>query len=361
MAMTKKAKEIVQSLRENVSGFNFVYTVGYALEKVHSGLLGAVLNSEAGAEVASRLWNLNGSGGQRIPAGDVTGLEVARECPTGRRGVVDLVASFTNKQSGKKCHIVCEYKVDGTGNHAKQCETYMNNWNQAHEGEDSRYRFITAGGARFWKSPKKPFQQVDIPELMKLLEPAADIPLVSDYIAALQDELDRAEIAPEVGDQEDAPLGYRGYDWYYAYYDHLRKQLECAQEWSIYSGGHNAVMNWTPSWTREEGRGARKACELGVAYCEFNNRPFVLKMAWDPKPSKEDVERFYDAVERTWTIPEKHGFKRCRRSRQPKEYTSIAAMGFEDPTDLGEIARKVQAFVSNDFWPWSEQLENLLE
>jgi hypothetical protein len=238
-AMMTNTDQLVARLRKNVASTNFVYVVGYALEKVHSGVLANLINGQHGRELAASFWNALGE--PQVKATDLEQPEANREYKTGQHSVVDLVVSFKNKSTGLLHHIVYEYKVDGTSDHwhhEQQCLAIRKNWELSHGHDLNCFAFVTAGGSRFWMPPPC-FKHVDLPLLQELLLPYDSVALIHEYLEALEDERIRGEIAPTVplADNEKRQLGYRGYDWWYAFYSHLKKSMGTEREWSIYSGG----------------------------------------------------------------------------------------------------------------------------
>ncbi|MEN6506223.1 MAG: hypothetical protein ABFD92_16940 [Planctomycetaceae bacterium] len=165
-------EQTVSLLRTHVKSPSFVYAVGYALEKVHSGVMAHLVNGEHGRELAAAIWNLLNPAA-KIVVDDMEQPTAEREYRIAKGSVIDLRIRFHHKRTGQTHWILCEYKVEGTGNHDRQCQAFHDGWIAGpHGDEPTTYAFVTLGGARFWRppSPPSPFHHVDIPDVVNLLE-----------------------------------------------------------------------------------------------------------------------------------------------------------------------------------------------
>ena len=302
----------VEKLRANVESPNFVYAVGYSLEKVHSGVLCYLLNHHKNrCQLAADLWNrlTTSIEVEEVPGSCVTELTARREKKVGRYAM-DLLVEFTDTRTHQVHYIVCEYKVDGSGDHGKQCNDIKEAWNEKKEytRKPVRFGFVVTGGARFWDPPGQcdekdiGFTTLKISDVKDLLDPYESVPLVQDYLSALADEEVRGRVAHKLPDKywhDPSLLGYRGRDWWYAYYDILRHLLPKEMRWSIYNGGHNAVMCWKGSQGETAGDTWFELPHLGSLFCEFNDDSLKLKIAWDKEvvdasnPASH-ADRFYN-------------------------------------------------------------------
>ena len=337
---------------------NFVYVVGYSLEKVHSGVLARLVDGPHGSAVVAAFWNALCP--QPIAPEDVKQPKAVREHKIGPRAVVDLLISFRNNQTGEKHHLVCEYKVEGTGNHDGQCQRFRDHWESKHPDEPTCFAFITTGGARFWTPPPPScFQHVDLPALLKLLSPYREHRLVHDYTEALEDEQLRGALAPAVAGlspAEKRELGYRSYSWWYAYYHALRTKFAAPQEWDIYSGTRNPVMRWRPSWAWKDEE-SRNKCPFGMFYCEFNRSSLMLKFGWyDRAGTPANVQRLRQALIAGSSDLGRYGFETCLRRKKANKYTSAAKVPLDFTQPLDALAQQVQKFVPSGFWTTASKL-----
>ena len=340
------------ALRAHVGAPNFVYVVGYSLERTHSGVLTWLLRAqETRRHAAAELWNHASPDGPSVSAEDIREVTARHEAGISKKaGFLDLLVEL---KIDKPRWLLVEYKVDGSGDHDRQCKAFRDEWlsSEGHDEESSRFLLVTTGGARFWDTPEH-WAQLEIRRLHKILEPWADIPLIGDYREALEDERVRGDIAletvaPAMGKEEAARLGYRLYDRWYAYYHSLRKLFPAPCDWAIYSGGRNPVLNWSPAWPPHS-QSSRTECSLGRLYCEFNWSRFFVKLAWK-EGVERDAERLYAGVDRLGD----HLKKAClaptgRRNRNPKDYSTLARRQFpaEDPD---AIVAWVTNFVPEEF------------
>lgn len=361
-------KKYTDELEEHTKSQNFVYAVGYSLEKVHSGILCNLLNSDHGSKIASAFWNkvsdLSQSGFETIPAEDIEDLKAVREYKIAKRTVADLIISFEHSETGEKHHIVCEYKVDGTVEYEDQCKRIRKAWMEVCPDKQSAFVFVTTGGSRFWTPPDE-FAHIDIPHLKKILGPCEeDVPLLTDYFLALDDELLRRTIVEFVVDREDedmASLGYRRYDIYYAYYDVIRNLLN-REEWQIESGGRNPVMSWRNSWGCKNDEfdelkkkniilSSSRIAPSCFLYCEFNYLNFYIKVKWPEGPEYKDkhIDREVLLKVRDAAFPKLGKFEFDKTIiRSPKTYSSLAYYDLAG-TSLDDMKSWINNFIQNGF------------
>jgi hypothetical protein len=348
----------VVDLKENVKSPNFVYAVGYSLEKVHSGVLCHILNhgdqGDPDRSLAASLWNLL-SDGQEMPADDIRTVRACRERKIGPRTVGDMHIEIAMKK-GETKHILCEYKVDGTGGHDDQCEQIRKAWVDNKNGNfagETRFAFIVTGGARFWDAPSSStgFKMLDLRAVRELFTSYTRVPLVRDYLSALTDEEVRGQVAHRLPDKywdNRSLLGYRDRDWWYAYYDTLRHLLPDGMRWSIYSGGHNAVMCWEGSEDEATHDASFKLPDLGSLYCELNDASLKLKIAWDTEvqESLPVADRFYNAVKEASDLLAGASVERTSRRWKPRQqFSSWGKRTLPDMRDVKAVADDLAEFL----------------
>lgn len=345
----------IETLRQRVRSMNFVYAVGYSLEKVHSGVLFTLLRSpEHGPRLVSSLWN-ELSDSVRVSSRDIPSdkICVGREKKIAKGCVPDMVLTFRNSRTDEVHHIVFEYKVDGTSGYERQCRHTRESFLKNHPDDEPRTLFVfaTMGGCRFWKRPEG-FLRLDIGDLLEILDEWRDEELVRQYLVALGDEVQRGKLASIAldlwkDDENKRELGYRGYDWWYAYYDALRNGFSSPKEWEIYTGGHNPVLNWAPAFGSEL-NGANE-CPFGTIYCEFNWDKFIIKLAWHD--GNKDAEGFNNVVDEILKQQWAAEFCRSRRTWNPKKYSSIASFSPDPdpPPNIQTIATWTNDLIPGGF------------
>lgn len=339
-----------ERLRHNfVLNNNYVYAIGYALEKVHGGVLQAILLSDDGPILAADLWT-RCHGEANFTQDAISNVRVKREEKITKAGTIDMVVTF--RVGNQDRFILCEYKVDGTKEHDQQCRSFKAEWDHRHFGHQTRYAFFTAGASRFWDPPSD-FTHLDIPDLIAMLEPLQPhYPhLLPAYLTALHDDLIRGEIAVQVANtnsDERACHGYRGFDWWYAYYHALKQEFVLPRDWEMYSGGRNPVLNWKPAFTKDT-LGGKNVCRFGRLFCEFNKSTFLLKVAWNPEnPSNDKVAELYDLVNASGMI-EEFGLTHAGRRCTAHKYSSFAKKDFADPMNTKSMSDWVNKSIQKDF------------
>ncbi|MCE5279372.1 MAG: hypothetical protein ABFD92_07440 [Planctomycetaceae bacterium] len=174
--------------------------------------------------------------------------------------------------------------------------------------------------------------------------------MVKAYFEALQDELDRAVIAPAI--EADSDLGYRGYSWWYAYYSCLRQHLGNIDDWDIYSGTRNPVMCWKPSWNRDERheRGASNKCSTGMFFLELNYSSLLLKFAWQEKMgTATNVTSLRQALQTCSGELNRYGFRVCLRGSEANRYTALAKLEINVEQPLDVVSQAIRNFLPDGF------------
>ena len=270
---------------------NFVDIVGYQLEKIHTGMIAWLLDSERSplplieqTEVIAKLVP------DVLPEMKVTEVKSIREYSFGRQLRIDLVLEL-NREDRTKTYLLIECKTDSdvsVDQLTKSAEAF------SVKKPDVPFSVIVlaVGAGQFTLThqlqdiQQKKFHAIDLPRALEIfsgLSIAGTTRTYDDWIASLQAEHTRTvQIDTDLAGLdgiEDARLlktGYRtrGFSVFYMFYDKLRAHLERGlfQGWAIYSGRNNPVMNWQKGW-RTVGTGS-DAIEL---YWEFNWDTFRLK------------------------------------------------------------------------------------
>lgn len=246
---------------------NFVDIVGYQLEKVHTGVIAWLLDSDRSPlslaeqvqlseKLAPSLFQ------QKIDVQEITAIQ---EFSFGRHLRIDLVLELYLR-GGDKSYILIECKTDSDVRieQLKQSEAAF----KQRDPNAPYFVIVLATGAgqftvtgQLQEIRNLGYQAITLSEAINLftgLSIAGRNKIYDDWLAALKAESDRAfqvdEALAKVKDPWDSELsrsGYRtGFPLYYMFYDKIRAQIELGpfRMWDIYSGSNNPVMNWRNGW-----------------------------------------------------------------------------------------------------------------
>ena len=268
---------------------NFVDIVGYQLEKIHTGVIAWLLDSERSplplleqtAVIAKLIPDI-------LQGVELTKVKAIREYSFGRRRRIDLVLEM-NRKDRTKTYLLIECKTDSdvsVDQLKKSAEAFSAN----NPNVPFSVIVLAVGAGQFTLTQdiqRLGFHMIDLLralEIFSKLSIASTTSTYDDWIASLQAEHTRTiqidKALAGLDDPWDARLlktGYRtGFSVFYMLYNKLRAHLDKGffQEWAIYSGSNNPVMNWQKGWTMVGPES--DAIEL---YWEFNWNAFCLKAA----------------------------------------------------------------------------------
>lgn len=274
---------------------NFVNIVGYQLEKVHTGVIAWLLDSERSPLPTHEQAVLLGKLAPNLLNGkEFTSTKATREYAFGRSLRIDLVLEIVLKDQ-PKTYVLIECKTD-SGVSVDQLKKSA----QAFSEENSDFPFsviiLAVGAGQFTLTHEsKAIQNLEFPTIpidvlgaLKIfsgLSIAGKSRIYDDWIASLQAEHTRSGQIDKVLARLDDPRahqdprllkeGYRPrFPVFYMFYDKLREFLdkEPFRGWGIWSGLNNPVLNWQDGWiTRGSENNAIKL------YWEFNWDAFCLK------------------------------------------------------------------------------------
>ena len=271
---------------------NFVDIVGYQLEKIHTGMIACLLDSERSplplveqTEVIAKL------APDVLPEMKVTEVKSIREYSFGKQLRIDLVLEL-NREDRTKTYLLIECKTDSDVS-IDQLTKSVGVFSANNPDVLFSVIVLAVGTGQFTLThqlrdiQQRGFHAIDLPcalEIFSGLSIAGTTRTYDDWIASLQAEHTRTvqidTALAGLDDPWDARLlntGYRlGFPVFYMFYDKLRVHLDNGlfQGWAIYHGGNNPVMNWQEGWITV-GTGS-DAIEL---YWEFNWDAFCLKAA----------------------------------------------------------------------------------
>ena len=273
---------------------NFVDIVGYQLEKIHTGMIAWLLDSERSPlPLAEQTEVIAKFAPDVLPEIKVTEVKPIREYSFGRRLRIDLVLKL-NREDQTKTYLLIECKTD-----SDVSVDQLTRSAEAFSGQNPDVPFsvivLAVGAGQFTLAHQsqdirqRGFRAINLPHALEIfsgLSIAGTTRTYDDWIASLQAEHTRIvqidTALAELDDPWDVRLlntGYRlGFPVFYMFYDKLRVHLDEGpfQGWAIYSGGNNPVMNFMncqEGWTMGTGGNAIKL------YCEFNWDAFCLKAA----------------------------------------------------------------------------------
>ena len=275
---------------------NFVDIVGYQLEKIHTGVIAWLLDSERSPlpthEQAVLVRKL---APDRLKGEEVTSTKAIREYSFGRSLRIDLVLEIVLKDQTKTC-VLIECKTDSDVS-VDQLEKTAEAFSANNPNVPFSVIVLAVGAGQFTLMHRLQdiqrlgFHTIDVPralEMFSSLSIAKTTRAYDDWIASLQAEQTRSVRIDKALAGLDHPwntrlvkTGYRtGFPVFYMFYDKLRAFLDKGpfQGWAIYSGRNNPVLNWQEGWITVGSE--NDAIQL---YWEFNWDAFCLKAAVEEK------------------------------------------------------------------------------
>ena len=269
---------------------NFVDIVGYQLEKIHTGVIAWLLDSERSPLPVHEQAVLVGKLAPDLLKGEeFTSTKAKREYSFGRSRRIDLVLEIILKDQ-TKTYVLIECKTDSDVS-IDQLKKSKQAFSEKKSDGFISVIVLAIGAGQFTLMhqlqdiQRQGFHAIDVPRALKIfsrLSIAGTTRIYDDWIASLQAEhtrsaqIDKALVG--LDDPKDTRLlkvGYRtGFPVFYMFYDKLREFLNKGpfRRWGIWSGRNNPVLNWQEEWIT---RGSENnAIEL---YWEFNWDAFCLK------------------------------------------------------------------------------------
>jgi len=269
---------------------NFVDIVGYQLEKVHTGTLAWLLDSDRSPlpieEQVSIVQELIPNLSQDF---EVASIKSIREYSFGRRLHIDLVLKLQS-DSEKEAFILIECKTDSDVR-IKQLEKSAKTFTAQKPKIPFSMIILALGAGQYTIQHQRDEimgQGYTILDLQSAFRIFSDLSIIGknrlydDWIESLDEEIKRnANIEKALmsascpWDDSLTQKGYRtGFPVFYIYYDKLRSFLEQGpfKDWSVYSGSNNPVMNWNNGWISVKSTDDRLQF-----YWEFNWSSLCLK------------------------------------------------------------------------------------
>ena len=297
---------------------NFVDIIGFQLEKVHTGVISWLLDTENhSASMSDKIVILNKLLNSSLQDDDVIKIKPVQEYSFGRSRRIDLVVEIINKRSNAR-YLLIECKTDSDVN-KNQLEESKKAFLKQKPNADCSFFVLTLGASQFTYQhiandiKTLEFVVLDLSktrEIFSHLSIEGKSTIYDDWCDALEREEIRSSTIDQVfsdignmknlknSEQKLKKLGYRlGFPIFYTFYAKLREQLENGpyKNWAIFSGSNNPVMDWQDG-NVEKGFGD----ESLLLYWEFNWHSLTLK-ACPKDPEKKLPERWShlrDDVER---------------------------------------------------------------
>ena len=269
---------------------NFVDIVGYQLEKIHTGVIAWLLDSERSPlpthEQAVLVRKL---APDLLKGKEVTSTKAKREYSFGRSRRIDLVLEIILKDQ-KKTYVLIECKTDSDVS-IDQLKKSKQAFSEKNPDGFTSVIALAIGAGQFTLMHQLQdirchgFHAINVPralEIFSSLSIADTTPTYDDWIATLRAEHNRSvQIDRTLGGLDDPKdtrllkIGYRtGFPVFYMFYDKLRAFLDKGpfKGWAIYSGRNNPVLNWQEGWITVGSEN-----DAFSLYWEFNWDAFCLK------------------------------------------------------------------------------------
>lgn len=272
---------------------NFVNVVGYQFERVHTGVIKWILDSQNNSVTITEKYDvlkkLVSFCGKTISfkSDEISSITCLPEYSFGRKRKIDLVIKI-NLTTGDSKYIVIEMKVDSIPYNSQLDGSFVDFMSDVTNDIDTCFMLFLFGTSQMCKATTSScFTTCRLDDIINIFSNLQTVEKVyTDWIASLLEEKNRCEnvmdLLDEVNSIDDSDFwiskGYRvKFPLFYYLYHHLKSTASnTLNEWEIYSGGNNPVMNWTPGW--ETSTYKDQAIEY---YWEFNYQSLVLKSKVD--------------------------------------------------------------------------------
>lgn len=269
---------------------NFVNIVGYQFERVHTGVISWILNSNNSIvsinqkyEALRKLYRMCK---QPIPFKklDISTISCLPEFSFGRKRKIDLVVKIDLVNQHSK-YLVIEMKVDSIP-YSEQLVGSIDDFIRVNncEPEDVLFLLFMFGSAQVCIQPNlHSFIAFRVPEILEVFFGLhIDHHIYKDWIESLKQEDVRGACINS--DLIDAPgiwteeywkdKGHRlWFPLFYYIYHELKQYSKYCDSWNIYSGSNNPIMNWRNGWLEKS-----IAVHQVKFYWEFNYEELVLKV-----------------------------------------------------------------------------------
>lgn len=268
---------------------NYINVVGFQLEKVHTGVIKWCFDSDShpNHQKVKVIELLYKHLGKPIPfdTDKITRVHCTPEYSFGRSVRIDLLIEIYTSESVYR--IACEMKVDSDP-YKKQLDTIVSQVEgKFSKSPNAEYILILIGSSSVMRNVgdcHDRFSVLTNEDLIQIFsEFGSESHILQDWLFALNEEVDRQKAVLQNFDKlcssekvwkksAHIALGYRPFfSTYYYLYNVIRQHS--VNNWQIYSGGNNPVMNLASHW---------ELVDDFEFYWEFNYLEFCLKVRIDP-------------------------------------------------------------------------------
>jgi len=320
----------VQALRDLVASPTWVRVAGYAIEKIHTGVLvhalgGAgqhVTTPPASRALLAAMWKR--ATGREVSADRIEGVFVAVEehVDHGRDSVIDLLVRFD--ADTRRYRLGIEAKVDSQPR-AEQLDSEFKGIKKR-PGHENALVLLALGAAQACYLGQSEARRWSIDDILSLREHvvAAALPhIVQPWLSELEAELLRRQIAWRVSASDAGALGYRGRS--HAVYQHERiaRELEGhgGGPWQVKILPRNVVATASSSYRKRDG---------SWIYLELADGELCLKAGQSPEAKLDLPGVFKDVVDATRAGLEAKG----RTVSAPRARPGDSATLLKVPVDL---------------------------
>ncbi|WP_427338158.1 PD-(D/E)XK nuclease family protein [Caloranaerobacter sp. DY30410] len=347
---------------------NFVSIVGYQLEKVHTGVIRWLLDSknqsisfEQKYEILRRVYKVCN---MSIPfsINEICNISCIPEFSFGRKRKIDLVIKIDLINSKTK-YLVIEMKVDSIPYEEQLIGTYNDFIQSKKYDEDALFLLFLFGASQVCMIPDlHGFHIFRLPEILEVFSGYhIEQNVYKDWIQALRYEnMRRRCIGLDINGVDNIweeeywkDKGYRTwFPLFYYIYNELRKTSKRFNEWNIYSGHNNPVMNWSKGWVTRYILGSKIQF-----YFEFNYEDFILKIMLDKNNmiSKDNLNMLRKEIVKICETIIK--FKGKRTSNKYGVSNSIYKWTFDFKKEgLSEVMKKVD-YILDTVYPMLENFK----
>ena len=283
---------------------NFVDIVGFQLEKVHTGIISWLLDTENhSVSMSDKIVILNKLLNSSLQDDDIK-IKPTQEYSFGRSRRIDLVVEVTSKKGDTRRYLVIECKTDSDVN-KNQLEESKKAFLKQKPNDDCSFFVLTLGASQFTYQHIAPdiktleFVVLNLSktrEIFSHLSIEGKSKIYDDWCDALKREEIRSSTIDQVfsdignmknlknSEQKLKKLGYRvGFPIFYTFYAKLRELLEKGpfKNWAICSGRNNPVMNWYD----DDGCFKKSFGDESLSlYWNFDWQSLTLKAGFEKKP-----------------------------------------------------------------------------
>ncbi|RLD09603.1 hypothetical protein DRI50_11985 [candidate division KSB1 bacterium] len=329
----------------NCFSTNLIEIIGYQIEKVHSGILAWLINSKnTQIPIEKKVDLINKISSKKIDSYPDT-IKTYLEWAKGRSIKVDLVIECKYENVTKVLGL--EFKVDSIPN-KEQLEITERILKKEYRDADIEVILVLMGVSA--KATRDcdvgKYKIIRLNDFLSYLDDV-HIQNIEIWKEAIEAELQRhKKILAEIQKSDSIwslkeELIDKGYRWpfpvFYLLYAILRDDFLKSNDWAIYSGSNNPVMNAKDSWKEIDG------VDIYVEFCWESL--FIKCGNWDLKKDKDWIKRLRENVYQE--MRERMGSEVERCQNRYGKSNSLCKISFNfAKTPFEKIAEKTKRFLS---------------